>query len=289
MVTRLLRGGHQVVVYTRDQNKVRAAVAEGAEGAASMGDVPARLKPPRAVWIMLPEGGPVTAAIEQVLPALERGDIIVDGGNSRFSDSVRRGEELALRGIHFMDAGTSGGIWGLEVGYCLMVGGPPEAFRILEPALKTLAPPEGYLHAGATGAGHFVKMVHNGIEYGMMQAYAEGFEIMQSSSFGLDLAKIARLWGRGSVVRSWLLELAESALSQNPTLEGIAPYVEDSGEGRWTVEEAIDRRIPAPVITASLMRRFASRQQQSFSNKVLAALRQQFGGHAVKSASARKE
>ncbi len=282
MVTRLLQGGHQVVVYTRDQTKVQAAVAHGAEGATSRVDLAGRLSPPRAVWIMLPEGGPTQAAIDELAPVLSKGDVIVDGGNSRYTDSIRRAQELAPKGIHFMDAGTSGGVWGLKVGYCLMVGGPEEAFRILEPALKTLAPPDGYLHCGSHGSGHFVKMVHNGIEYGMMQAYAEGFEIMKASPFGLDLPKIANLWMQGSVVRSWLLELGARALEQDPNLEGLRGYVEDSGEGRWTVMEAIDRSVPAPIITLSLMRRFASRQQDSFANKMLAALRQQFGGHAVK-------
>jgi 6-phosphogluconate dehydrogenase len=231
---------------------------------------------------MVPSGDPVDQTIEQLRPNLAKGDVIIDGGNSNYKDSIRRAEQLKQQGFHFVDAGTSGGIWGLQVGYCMMVGGDKEIVERLVPIFKTLAPKDGYLHAGPSGAGHFVKMIHNGVEYGMMQAYGEGFELLNASQFDLDLGKIAHLWNQGSVVRSWLLELCESAFAKDPRLASIKGYVEDSGEGRWTVEEAIDRNVPLPVLTLSLFARFASRQDDSFAAKVTAALRNEFGGHAVK-------
>jgi 6-phosphogluconate dehydrogenase len=231
---------------------------------------------------MVPAGPATETTVAALSRLLAKDDLVVDGGNSNYKDSIRRGAELAQRGMHFCDAGTSGGIWGLELGYCLMVGAGAEAFRRLEPALATLAPPEGYLHAGPVGAGHFAKMIHNGIEYGMMQAYGEGFEILAAAEFGYDLGKLCHLWMRGSVIRSWLLELLENAFAKDAGLASIRGYVEDSGEGRWTVHEALDRNIPAPILTLSLQARFASRQEESFSAKVVAALRNEFGGHAVK-------
>jgi 6-phosphogluconate dehydrogenase len=231
---------------------------------------------------MVPSGDPVDLTIEQLIPSLSKEDIIVDGGNSHYKDSIRRAEKLKQLGIHFVDAGTSGGIWGLQEGYCLMIGGEKATIEQLEPIFKTLAPENGFAHVGPSGAGHFVKMVHNGIEYGMLQAYGEGFEMLKTSQFELDLGKISRLWNRGSVVRSWLLELAESAFAKDPQLSSIRGYVEDSGEGRWTVLEAVEREIPAPILTLSLFARFASRQDDSFSAKVIAALRNEFGGHPVR-------
>jgi 6-phosphogluconate dehydrogenase len=257
-------------------------VDKGAQGAHSLADFVKQLSPPRAIWLMVPSGDPVDQTIEQLLPNLVKGDVIVDGGNSFYKDSIRRAAKLRDQGIHFVDAGTSGGIWGLQVGYCLMVGGEKEVVARLEPVFKTLAPPDGYLHAGPSGAGHFVKMIHNGIEYGMMQAYGEGFELLEASQFDLDLAKVAHLWNQGSVIRSWLLELCESALAKDPHLAAIKDYVEDSGEGRWTVQEAVEKCVPVPVMMASLFARFASRQEHSFSAKVVAALRNEFGGHAVR-------
>jgi 6-phosphogluconate dehydrogenase len=282
MVERLLRGKHRVVAYNRTPEKTKEIVKKGAEGAFSLEELVGKLSAPRAVWVMVPAGEPVQQMADELSRLLSPGDLIVDGGNSRYTDSVRRADELKARGLRFLDAGTSGGIWGLEAGYCLMVGGDREDFKRIEPALVTLAPPNGYLHCGAAGAGHFVKMVHNGIEYGLMQSYAEGFEILKASPFQLDLARVARLWNQGSVVRSWLLELAERALKKDPELAAIGDYVEDSGEGRWTVQQAIDTNVPAPVITYSLFARFISRQAESFAAKVLAALRSEFGGHAVK-------
>jgi 6-phosphogluconate dehydrogenase len=282
MVQRLLGGGHRVVAYDRNPDATKAVEAMGAQPASSLDDLVGRLSQPRAVWIMVPAGEPVTQTIEALLPHLSQGDIIIDGGNSYYKDSVRRAKEVAEKGIHFLDAGTSGGIWGLKVGYCLMVGGEEQAFKSVEPAFKTLAPEDGYAHVGPSGAGHFSKMVHNGIEYAMMQAYAEGFEILKASSFDFDLRQLARLWNRGSVVRSWLLELAEDAFEKDPELSGLQGYVDDSGEGRWTVFEAIDEDVPAPAIALSLMTRFRSRQEESFGAKVLAALRNEFGGHAVR-------
>jgi 6-phosphogluconate dehydrogenase len=283
MVRRLRRGSHRVVCLGRSPSKRPEVEEVGAEWASELEDLVARLAPPRMHWMMVP-ADVVDDAIAQVRPHLAPGDILIDGGNSHYQDTVRRGERLGAAGIHFVDVGTSGGVWGLEVGYCLMVGGPEEAFRALEPALKTLAPPEGYLYCGPTGAGHYVKMIHNGIEYGMMEAYADGFELMAAGRYDLPLDKIAHLWNQGGVVRSWLLELAERALAEDAKLERLDAYVDDSGEGRWTVQEAVDLAVPAPAIAQSLMRRFGSRQDDSFAMRMLAALRRQFGGHAVKPA-----
>ncbi len=282
MTERLVRGGHKIITYDRSAEAVQRVVDKGALGAASLGDFVKKLSLPRAVWLMVPSGDPVDQTIDDLLPSLAKGDTIVDGGNSNYKDSIRRGEKLKSHGLHFIDAGTSGGIWGLQNGYCMMVGGDKEIVGRLEPIFLTLAPKDGYLHAGPVGAGHFVKMVHNGIEYGMMQAYGEGFELLKASQFDLDLAKISHLWNQGSVVRSWLLELCQSAFEKDAKLDGIKGYVDDSGEGRWTVIEAIERGVAAPVLAHSLFARFSSRQQDAFSNKVLAALRNEFGGHAVK-------
>ncbi len=285
MVRRLVRGGHRVVAYNRTAEKTKELVAEekGVIGAYSLQEIVENLKEsPRIVWIMVPAGQPVDDQIAALEPLLSKGDIIIDGGNSYYKDSIRRGQEVTAKGFHFMDAGTSGGVWGLKVGYCLMVGGEQETFNHCEPLLKTLAPPDGYGYMGDHGAGHLVKMVHNGVEYGMLQAYGEGFEILNASRYNLDLPKISHLWNQGSVVRSWLLELAELAFAADPKLEGIKGWVADSGEGRWTVWEAMEHDVPAPVITLSLLERFRSRQDESFSAKVIAALRNQFGGHAVK-------
>ncbi len=285
MVRRLLRHGHEVVAYNRTPEKTREIAAEGAGPAFSIEELVAKLAPPRAIWIMVPAGDPTEAQIDELLPHLTPGDTIVDGGNTNFHDDLRRHRRLKERGIGYVDAGVSGGIWGLQVGYCLMVGGEPEVVRPLEPIFRALAPEQGYLHVGGPGAGHYVKMIHNGIEYGLMQAYAEGFEIMHASDYDLDLRAIAGLWQHGSVVRSWLLELLERALADDQDLRSIKGWVADSGEGRWTVQEAIDRDVPAPVITLSLLTRFRSRQEDSYGAKVLAALRNEFGGHAVKAAS----
>jgi 6-phosphogluconate dehydrogenase len=282
MAERLIRGGHHVVSYDRDPEAIQRVVDRGAEGAHSIADFVKRLAPGRVVWLMVPPGEPVDQTIEQLLPNLAKGDVIVDGGNSYYKDSIRRAGKLVAQGFHFVDAGTSGGIWGLDAGYCMMLGGEKPVLAQLEPVLETLAPPNGYLHAGPSGAGHFVKMIHNAIEYGMMQAYGEGFEMLAASDFDLDLARIARLWNQGSVVRSWLLELCESALSKDPRLSSIKDYVEDSGEGRWAAREALETCVPVPVLTAALFARFASRQEQSFSAKVVAALRKEFGGHPVR-------
>jgi len=283
MTERLLRGGHSVVVYDRSADAVDRTVKLGATGAQSLSDVVSKLSAPRIVWIMVPAGQPVDDTIAELMKELKRGDVIIDGGNSNFHDTMRRGKALAEHGIEFMDAGTSGGVWGLENGYCEMVGGSDAAFKLCEPIFRTLAPEDGYAHVGPTGAGHYVKMVHNGIEYGMLQAYAEGYEVLHASSeFKLDLHQIAALWQHGSVVRSWLNDLAERAFARDGNLKDLRGYVEDSGEGRWTVQEAIDLNVPAPVITLSLIMRLRSRQPDSFSAKVIAALRNEFGGHAVK-------
>jgi len=283
MTERLLRGGHSVVVYDRSADAVDRTVKLGATGARSLSDVVSKLSAPRIVWIMVPAGQPVDDTIAELMKELKRGDVIIDGGNSNFHDTMRRGKALAEHGIEFMDAGTSGGVWGLENGYCEMVGGSDAAFKLCEPIFRTLAPEDGYAHVGPTGAGHYVKMVHNGIEYGMLQAYAEGYEVLHASSeFKLDLHQIAALWQHGSVVRSWLNDLAERAFARDGDLKDLRGYVEDSGEGRWTVQEAIDLNVPAPVITLSLIMRLRSRQPDSFSAKVIAALRNEFGGHAVK-------
>jgi 6-phosphogluconate dehydrogenase len=281
MVRRLLADRHEVVAWARSVDTVREAVAEGAIGASSLEDVADRLTPPRVVWLMIPAGDPVESSIASLRPRLSAGDVIVDGGNSRFSDSARRAAELEKQGIGFLDAGTSGGIWGLQNGYCLMVGGRSDHFRKVEPALKTLAPPDGYAHVGAPGAGHFVKMVHNAIEYSMLQGYGEGFEMLQASGYDLDLPQVSRLWTHASVVRSWLLDLLVLALEADPKLASVKGFVHDSGEGRWTLHEAIERAIPMPALADALFARFYSRQTESFSAKVIAALRNQFGGHAV--------
>jgi 6-phosphogluconate dehydrogenase len=278
-----LQGGHQVVVFDRSADAVKAHVAIGAKGAKDLAGLAAQLSAPRVVWLMVPAGGAVETTIEQLLPGLSNGDIIIDGGNSNYKDSKRRAAWLQDKGIELIDAGTSGGIWGLTVGYCLMIGASPEAFKHCEPIFRTLAPPDGFAHVGPPGSGHYVKMIHNGIEYGMLQAYAEGYEILHASKdFKLDLHQIAAVWNRGSVVRSWLNELAERAFAKDTELAALKGYVEDSGEGRWTVQEAIDLDVPAPVITLSLLTRFRSRQSDSFGAKVIAALRNEFGGHAVK-------
>jgi 6-phosphogluconate dehydrogenase len=283
MSERLIKGGHEVVVFDRKPDTRQRYVSLGATEAASVAEIPAKLKGPRIVWIMVPAGKPVDETIALLLPGLSKGDVIIDGGNSNFHETMRRAAELQGKGIHFVDSGTSGGIWGLANGYCLMIGASQEAFTLCEPIFKTLAPPDGYAHMGPPGAGHYVKMIHNGIEYGMLQAYAEGYEILHASKdFKLDMHKIAAVWNRGSVVRSWLNELAEKAFQTDGDLSDLRGYVEDSGEGRWTVQEAIDIDVPAPVITLSLLMRLRSRQPDSFSAKVIAALRNEFGGHAVK-------
>jgi 6-phosphogluconate dehydrogenase len=283
MVRRLLRNGHEVVAYNRSPEKTREIAGEGADPAFSIKELIGKLEAPRTVWIMVPAGDATEAQIEALAQHLAPGDTIVDGGNTNFHDDQRRHPELAAKGLRYVDAGVSGGIWGLANGFCLMVGGEPEAVTPLEPIFLSLAPEGGYLHVGGPGAGHYVKMIHNGIEYGMMQAYAEGFEILYASDYELDLAGISDLWMQGSVVRSWLLELAGRAFRANgQDLDHLRGWVADSGEGRWTVQEAIDRDVPAPVITLSLQARFRSRQAESYGGKVLAALRNEFGGHAVK-------
>jgi 6-phosphogluconate dehydrogenase len=285
MVRRLVRDGHEIVIYNRTPEKTRELEeeGEGAKATFSIAELVAALEKPRSVWVMVPAGDATEAQIAELLEHLEPGDTIIDGGNTNFHDDVRRHEDLAKQGIQYVDAGTSGGIWGLQVGYCLMVGGDKEAVDPLGPILTSLAPKGGFLHVGGPGAGHYVKMVHNGIEYGLMQAYAEGFEIMHASEYDLDLAAISDLWMQGSVVRSWLLELLGRAYrAQGQDLEHLKGFVEDSGEGRWTVQDAIDHDVPAPVITLSLLTRFRSRQEDSYGAKVLAALRNEFGGHAVK-------
>ena len=285
MTRRLLGAKHEVVAFDRRADAVKELAVLGAIGAASLADVCSKLSAPRIVWIMVPAGKPVDDTIAQLLPQLSTGDIIIDGGNSNFHDTVRRGRELHAKGIEFVDSGTSGGVWGLENGYCLMVGGDDKAVSTCEPIFRALAPQDGYAHVGPTGSGHYVKMVHNGIEYGMLQAFAEGFEILHASKeFDIDLHQVAAVWNHGSVVRSWINELAESAFSRDPSLKDLRGYVDDSGEGRWTVQEAIDLDVPAPVITLSLLTRLRSRQSESFGAKVIAALRHEFGGHAVHSA-----
>ena len=286
MVTRLLRGGHEVVGYDPARKLRAQQVGKGGAKALvqSIEALVAALTAPRAVWVMVPAGEATESTINDLAARMAPGDTIIDGGNSKWTDDVRRAEALKPRGIDFIDAGTSGGIWGLENGYCLMVGGDVAAVERCKPAFLTLAPPDGFLHVGASGAGHFTKMIHNGIEYGMMQSYAEGFEILEKSEFKPDLQKITHLWNQGSVVRSWLLELAEEAFKKDAHLDGIKGYVQDSGEGRWTIQAAIDEDVPAPVLTLSLQMRFRSRQEESFAAKVNAALRNEFGGHAVKKA-----
>ena len=283
MVLRLLDGKHRIVAWDRATDPIREVESKGAAGASSPADLVSKMRDqPRAIWIMVPAGEPTEQVIRDLAPLLKAGDAIVDGGNSYYKDSVRRAEWLSQREIDFIDAGTSGGIWGRTIGYCLMVGGPEAACRRLTPLFTTLAPKDGYARVGPSGAGHFTKMVHNGIEYGLMQAYAEGFEILNASPYNLDLGSISSLWNQGSVVRSWLLELAASAFQEDPKLEHVLGYVEDSGEGRWTVIESIERAVPAPALMLALATRFRSRQSDSFQGKVLAALRHKFGGHPVK-------
>jgi 6-phosphogluconate dehydrogenase len=306
MTRRLMRGGHQLVVSDLSPDSVKQLVDEGATGSTSLEDLVAKLTPPRAVWIMVPAGGPTELTVQKLAQRLQAGDAIVDGGNSYFKDDVRRSRELMAKGIHYIDVGTSGGVWGLERGYCMMIGGPKEAVQRLDPIFKTLAPgrgdiprtpgrekmpgtaENGYIHCGPSGSGHFVKMVHNGIEYGMMQAYAEGFDIFKNATskelpedirYDLNLPDIAEVWRRGSVVSSWLLDLTAMALTENPTLAEYSGFVQDSGEGRWTIQAAIEEAVPAEVLTAALYTRFRSRQDHTFAEKMLSAMRQKFGGH----------
>ena len=305
MVRRLMKGGHACVVYDRGVDVVAAFAREGATPARSLEELVSKLQKPRAVWIMVPAGGPTESTVQSLGGLLEAGDTIIDGGNSFFKDDVRRAKDVGKKGIHYVDAGTSGGVWGAERGYCLMVGGPKEAVARIESVLRTLAPgkgdipatagrdgkgtaEQGYLHCGPPGAGHFVKMVHNGIEYGLMQAYAEGFDIFRNAAseqlpeeyrYDLNVADIAELWRRGSVVSSWLLDLTSIALAEDPKLEAYSGFVQDSGEGRWTVQAAIEEAVPAEVLTAALYTRFRSRQQHTFAEKLLSAMRKQFGGH----------
>jgi 6-phosphogluconate dehydrogenase len=284
MTERLLNGGHRVVAYARTPEKVQSVVNKGADGAHSLEEVVSKLTPRRIIWLMIPAGKPVDQTIQKLIDLLDKDDVILDGGNSFYKDTLRRADELKQKNIHFVDVGTSGGIWGLAEGYSLMVGGEKEIVDFLNPLFETLAPAsdKGWSYVGPNGAGHFVKMVHNGIEYGMMQAYAEGFALMKrKEEFSLDLHRIAEIWRYGSVVRSWLLDLTAEALKDNPDLEGIAPQVAESGEGRWTVKEAIDQNLSAPVISLSLLQRFRSREKEDFSDKLLAVMRSKFGGHEI--------
>lgn len=282
MVQRLMKDGHEVVVFNLTQKEIDEAEKNGAIAAGSVEDLVNKLPDRKIVWLMVPSGKPVDLNIDELLKYLKKNDIIIDGGNSFYKTSVERGNKTGSKGIHYIDCGTSGGVWGLKEGYCLMYGGEKSACEYCEPVFKTLAPENGYQYCGESGAGHFVKMIHNGIEYGMMQAYAEGFEIMEKSPYDIDLKNVAEVWRHGSVIRSWLLDLAGLALKDDPKLSKIKDYVDDSGEGRWTVDAAIEFDVPAHVITASLFNRFRSRQEESFAMKLLAALRNQFGGHAVK-------
>lgn len=286
MAKRLLEDGHEVIVYNRSREKVDQMTGEGAGGAYSLAELAEKLSSPRIIWIMLPAGNIVDDHIDELAGLLNRDDIIIEGGNSYYKDDIRRFESLSSHGIRYMDVGVSGGIWGYEIGYCTMAGGEREVFNYLEPLFKTLAPEGGYIYCGGVGAGHFVKMVHNGIEYGMMQAYGEGFDILEHSPYSesLDYSDLSRVWNQGSVIRSWLLELAEKAFREDPKIESIKGYVADSGEGRWTVQQAVESGVPAPVIALSLMNRFRSQRDNSFSDRVLAALRREFGGHEVVSA-----
>jgi 6-phosphogluconate dehydrogenase len=311
MTRRLMRGGHSLVVSDLSADAVKQLAGEGAGGSASLEDLISKLTPPRAVWIMVPAGGPTEATVQKLVAKMQSGDAIIDGGNSYFKDDVRRANELKSKGIHYIDVGTSGGVWGIDRGYCMMIGGPDEAVKRLDPIFKTLAPgvgdipktpgreklpgtaEEGYIHCGPSGSGHFVKMVHNGIEYGIMQAYAEGFDIFKNATskdlpadirYDLNLPDIAEVWRRGSVVSSWLLDLTAMALTENPTLSEYEGYVQDSGEGRWTIQAALEEAVPAEVLTAALYVRFRSRQQHTFAEKMLSAMRQKFGGHIEQSA-----
>jgi 6-phosphogluconate dehydrogenase len=304
MVRRLIRGGHECVVYARNRDSVKQFEQEGASGASSLEDFVQKLTPPRAAWVMIPAGAATDKTVGALAEKMDAGDIIIDGGNSNFKDDIRRAKELRPKGIHYVDTGTSGGVWGMERGYCLMIGGDKESVQRLDPIFRTLAPGEGdipktpgrenmkgtaedgYLHCGSAGAGHFVKMIHNGIEYGLMQAYAEGFDILRGASaegleyqYGLNLPDIAELWRRGSVVGSWLLDLTAMALAESPELADFSGEVQDSGEGRWTVEAAIEEAVPADVLSAALYTRFRSRQSHTFAEKVLSAMRFKFGGH----------
>lgn len=283
MARRLLAHDNEVVVYNRTSQKVDEIVKEGAEGTSNLKELVEKLPRPRLVWIMLPAGQPVEEHIEQLVELLSPDDIIIEGGNSYFKDDIRRAEALREKPIHYLDAGVSGGIWGLQNGYCTMVGGERDIFKFVEPVFEALAPEDGYLYCGPTGAGHFVKMIHNGIEYGMMQAYGEGFALLEGSRYAdnLEYQQVAKLWNQGSVIRSWLLELMENAFAEDPRLDALAPYVEDSGEGRWIVQQAVETGVAAPVITMSLFNRFQSREKNNFADRALAALRREFGGHAV--------
>jgi 6-phosphogluconate dehydrogenase len=283
MTLRLLQGGHQVVVYDRVAEAGAPLAGKGASVAGSLDELGQKLKAPRIVWLMIPAGPPVDDAVQRLSGILSPGDSIIDGGNSNYKDSIRRAETLRSRQIEFLDVGVSGGIWGLKFGFNLMIGGDQAIFKQAEPIFKTLAPPDGYAYVGPSGAGHYSKMVHNGIEYSMLQSYAEGFEILKAAPFDFDLEQLATLWNHGSVIRSWLLELAQAAFERDPQLSLIRGYVDDSGEGRWTLQEAIDHAVPAPALAMSLFMRFRSRQDDSFSDKVIAALRNEFGGHPVKS------
>lgn len=282
MAERLLLGGHEVYGFDPAPKAREALQRAGGHGADSLQHLVEAMTKPAVIWVMVPAGQPTESTLQQLSLLVAPGDLLIDGGNSHYKDSIRQGEALGAKGIHFLDAGTSGGIWGLKEGYCLMVGGTPEAFETAEPALRTLAPPGGLIHTGPVGSGHFVKMVHNGIEYGLLQAYGEGFELLNATEWSLDLPGIAKTWRQGSVVRSWLLDLLADALQKDPGLDQIRGYVDDSGEGRWTVQEAIDRGVPAPVAALSLFARFRSRQEDSFQAKVIAALRNEFGGHATR-------
>jgi 6-phosphogluconate dehydrogenase len=282
MTERLMKDGHEVVVWNITPEPIKEYAKKGAIPSKSLADMVKKLPKPRVIWLMVPAGKPVDQNIRELKKLLKKGDVIIDGGNSEWQDSLKRAKSLKSSGIHFVDCGVSGGVWGLKEGYCLMYGGDKKICEYVEPIFKTLAPKNGYLYCGSEGSGHYVKMVHNGIEYGMLQAYGEGFAVLESSQFDLDLKAISKVWQYGSVIRSWLLELAENVFDADPTLEDLEPYVWDSGEGRWTVEAAIDQNVPAPIITASLIARIASRDTDSFSMKTIAALRNQFGGHAVR-------
>lgn len=281
MAERLLNEGHKIIAYNRSPDKIKAIEQKGAEGAYSLEEVVKKLRTPRIIWLMVPSGDTVQNTIDSLIPLVSKGDIIIDGGNSYYKDSVKRYNQLKAKEINYLDAGTSGGIWGLKNGYCVMVGGDKNIFDQCEPVFKSLAPVNGYKHIGESGSGHYVKMIHNGIEYGMMQAFAEGFELMHASEYNIDLQGVASLWGKGSVVRSWLLELLDDALKEDKDLKSIKDFVEDSGEGRWTVLDGIEKSIPLPVITDALFTRFRSRQEESYGAKILAALRNEFGGHAI--------
>ena len=287
LARRLARGDHRVVVQNRTQDKADtlADEEEGAEAATGLDDLVARLNTPRVVWTMLPAGKVTDEAVDALADLLDEGDLLIEGSNSNYKDSKRRAEKLSAKGIGFLDAGVSGGIWGLDEGFCLMVGGTEESFATAEPLFATLAQDEGYAHVGSVGAGHYVKMVHNGIEYGLLQAFGEGFEILEACDYDLDLSQVANVWRHGSVVRSWLLDLAANAYAKDPHLDKLTGYVEDSGEGRWTVAEAIDLDVPAPVITLSLQMRFRSRQEDTYTGKLISALRNEFGGHAIRDAT----